>query len=115
MSETLSAICACHEKNAGIMARIQALPEVRTYTYSVRENMENGIFRPKVTEYVRKDPVGSFLEDWRFPGELDRDFPYFLSVINWDVTSWDDIKKLNEEVKKVAVSMEEWTRQLRNK
>uniref|UniRef100_A0A0G4F422 TLDc domain-containing protein n=1 Tax=Chromera velia CCMP2878 TaxID=1169474 RepID=A0A0G4F422_9ALVE len=114
-------ISACYEKNVGIFGRIEARKEIRTFSYSVRwpamtewevDRLRDNLFRPKaspeVKEYVTVQKISEFVDEWKFADVLRDDFEGFVKLIpslNRKASPWEEIKTLNEEIKKVAASL----------
>uniref|UniRef100_A0A0G4G1G9 TLDc domain-containing protein n=1 Tax=Chromera velia CCMP2878 TaxID=1169474 RepID=A0A0G4G1G9_9ALVE len=113
MSDLLSEIKKYHEKIVGTAGRMEALKEVRTSSCSL-ENPAIDIFAPNptfslsVVEHKRVEDVSTFLSDWVFPGRLQNDFPDFLETLNWGASSWEEIKKLSDDIMRVAVRVAEY-------
>uniref|UniRef100_A0A0G4GPW4 TLDc domain-containing protein n=1 Tax=Chromera velia CCMP2878 TaxID=1169474 RepID=A0A0G4GPW4_9ALVE len=121
MADPLAKIVACHEKNVGIIGRIEAVKEVKMFSYSVEwpvlkrdevDRCEGKFLRPEVIESTHVEEIAAFLERWRFPGELRDDFSEFVKLIDWlnfKPVSWEETKQLNESIKKVACALGAWT------
>jgi len=116
MVAVIAGIKTCHEKNVGIMGRIEALKEVTTFEYYFDgalnrfdlETSEGRHLSFEIPEEKTVQDVALFLSKWRFPGTLRADFPPFLQkALDWHPVSWDDLKSLNDWNKKVALSLGE--------
>eukprot|EP00820_Chromera_velia_P017009 Cvel_26436.t1-p1 / transcript=Cvel_26436.t1 / gene=Cvel_26436 / organism=Chromera_velia_CCMP2878 / gene_product=hypothetical protein / transcript_product=hypothetical protein / location=Cvel_scaffold3140:17622-18986(-) / protein_length=368 / sequence_SO=supercontig / SO=protein_coding / is_pseudo=false len=106
MTDVLAKINSCHEANQELITSIEDVKQVKTSTLSVNWKGAadaHGVFMPKVTEQKRDESSASFLADWKFGHVLRADFDdMFNDNLNWDSQTFEEVKKLNDDIPRVA-------------
>uniref|UniRef100_A0A0G4GXF6 TLDc domain-containing protein n=1 Tax=Chromera velia CCMP2878 TaxID=1169474 RepID=A0A0G4GXF6_9ALVE len=116
MTGILADIKTCHEKNVGIIGRVEALKEVKTFEYSFQSSLSSSrelfsrrrLISIAIPEKKGVQSIASFLSDWKFPGTLRNDFLHFLETLNYHPSTWIEMKKLNDDLERVALGLGEF-------
>uniref|UniRef100_A0A0G4GYB9 TLDc domain-containing protein n=1 Tax=Chromera velia CCMP2878 TaxID=1169474 RepID=A0A0G4GYB9_9ALVE len=108
-------ISSLHSKNVEIINRIEKVKTIQAFSYTIdwstaAESGDPGaspVFSPQIKETVKEVTLQAFLSKWKFPSQtLRSDFTELFDSLNWSPSSFEEVKQLNADIKKVCAKFE---------